>query len=74
MTTEVPAPEAREFKTGEKQGRYLARRDDVLEMCNEPDGNHILLDVRTDEQVKDGVIPGSVPCKFRRGLFGSPLP
>lgn len=24
MTTEVPAPEAREFKTGEKQGRYLA--------------------------------------------------
>lgn len=64
MTTEVPAPEAREFKTGEKQGRYLARRDDVLEMCNEPDGNHILLDVRTDEQVKDGVIPGSVHVNF----------
>src|SRR6056297_1248209 len=56
--------EAVEYNAAEKNESYVATKDEVLEVVNNPSEDTVILDVRTTEEVNQGIIPGSVCINY----------
>ncbi|MFW5794591.1 MAG: sulfurtransferase [Bacillota bacterium] len=57
-----------EFKAEEKNEDLIATKDEVLDYVNDPDEDVVILDVRTDEEVSEGIIPGAVHINYTKNI------
>jgi thiosulfate/3-mercaptopyruvate sulfurtransferase len=60
--------EAVEFKAEEKNEDLIATKEEVLDYVNNPNEDVVILDVRTAEEVSDGIIPGAVHINYTRNI------
>jgi thiosulfate/3-mercaptopyruvate sulfurtransferase len=60
--------ESVEFNAAEKNEDLIATKDEVLEYVNNPSDDVVILDVRTAEEVSDGIIPGAVHINYTRNI------
>jgi len=67
-TAEVPEVEAAEFNTAEKNDDLIATKEEVLAQVNNPSDDVVILDVRTAEEVNQGIIPGAVHINYTRNI------
>ena len=56
--------EAVEYNAAEKNESYVATKEEVLAAVNNPSEDTVILDVRTTEEVNQGIIPGSVCINY----------
>ncbi len=70
MTEVVPEPVPVEYVAGDKDTKWLATMQDVLQQVNEPDKNVVLLDVRTDaEYASSGKVPSSILWDYADNFY-----
>jgi len=53
-----------EYNASEKNEEYVATKEEVLAEVNEPSEDTVILDVRTKEEVNEGIIPGAVHINY----------
>ena len=53
-----------EYNASEKNEEYVATKEEVLAEVNEPSEDTVILDVRTTEEVNEGIIPGAVHINY----------
>ncbi|MBD5102141.1 MAG: sulfurtransferase [Subdoligranulum sp.] len=69
-STDVPTPAETVFEAREPSSNWLATQEDVLSQVNAPDGNVILLDVRTmEEYYEAGKVPTSTMIDWSTNFF-----
>ncbi|MFP4020449.1 MAG: sulfurtransferase [Halanaerobium sp.] len=56
--------EAEEYEASEKNEDLIATKDDLLDQANEPSEDVVILDVRTDDEVSEGIIPGAIHINY----------
>src|SRR6056297_2918257 len=56
--------EAVEYNASEKNEDLVATKEEVLAEVNEPSEDTVILDVRTTEEVNEGIIPGAVCINY----------
>lgn len=56
--------EAAEYTVDEKNEELIAAKEDVLQQVNNPSDDVAILDVRTREEVNQGIIPGAVHINY----------
>ncbi len=56
--------EAVEYNASEKNEEYVATKEEVLAEVNEPSEDTVILDVRTTEEVNEGIIPGAIHIDY----------
>lgn len=70
LTDAAPEVTPTEYVAGEKDETWLATMDDVLSQVNEPDGNVVLLDVRTNAEYEaSGKVPSSVMWDYADNFY-----
>jgi thiosulfate/3-mercaptopyruvate sulfurtransferase len=56
--------EAVEYNAEEKNEQYIATKEEVLAQVNNPSEDTVILDVRSAEEVSQGIIPGAVHINY----------
>ncbi len=56
--------EAVEYTAAEKNEDLIATKDDLLAQVNEPSDDVAILDVRTADEVSEGIIPGAIHINY----------
>lgn len=56
--------EAADYEASEKNEDLIATKDGVLEQANEPSDDVVILDVRTADEVSEGIIPGAIHINY----------
>jgi thiosulfate/3-mercaptopyruvate sulfurtransferase len=60
--------ETAEFKASEKNEDLIATKEEVLDYVNNPSDDVVILDVRTAEEVNEGIIPNAVHINYTRNI------
>ena len=53
-----------EYTAAEKNEELIATKDEVLAQANEPADDTVILDVRTVDEVSEGIIPGAIHVNY----------
>jgi thiosulfate/3-mercaptopyruvate sulfurtransferase len=69
VTTEAPTVTKGNFTAKDKNNDMLANLNQVKEQVNNPDSNVILLDTRSEQEYKDGTIPGSILLDYAQNNY-----
>lgn len=64
LTTEPQEVEAVEYTIDQKNENYVATKQEVLDQVNNPSEDTVILDVRSTEEVSEGIIPGAVHVNY----------
>jgi len=56
--------EAAEYSASEKNEEFIADKEEVLAQVNNPAEDVVILDVRTLEEVNEGIVPGAVHVNY----------